>query len=71
MKIPCPTCRESTRKGLLWLSGDDWLECPNRCVEGVLEVIEQRYEPVPRTISIPGVGTIAVPKHHPAFERFA
>jgi len=53
----------------LWLSGDDWLECPDCNATGFAEVVEERFAPVERTISIPGVGTLAVPRHHPIVER--
>jgi hypothetical protein len=69
MKVQCQTCIGSTRQGLLWLSGDDWLECPDCQASGLVEVIEERFAPVERTISIPGVGTLAVPRHHPIVER--
>lgn len=65
----CPTCAGGTRGGLLWLGGDDWLTCPNCNGTQRIELIEQRFAPVERTISIPGVGTLAVPKHHTTFER--
>jgi len=65
----CATCIGSLRPGLLWLGGDDYLECPDCNATGLVEVVEERFAPVERTISIPGVGTIAVPKHHPIVER--
>ena len=69
MKTRCPTCAGSTRMGLLWLGGDDWLECPDCNAIGAVEVVEERFAPVERTISVPGVGTLAVPRHHPVVER--
>ena len=70
MKIsgPCPTCRQSSRRGLLWLGGGDWLECPDCDGSGLFTCHEQRVAPVNRTISVGGL-TMQVPKHHPAFER--
>jgi len=29
LEIVCPTCFQSQRKGLLWLGGKDYLECPD------------------------------------------
>jgi len=29
LAIVCPTCFQSQRKGLLWLGGKDYLECPD------------------------------------------
>lgn len=26
--VRCPDCARSTRPGLLWLGGSDWVECP-------------------------------------------
>jgi len=65
----CQTCIQSTRKGLLWLSGDDWLTCPDCNGTTVIDMVEEKIAPVERTISIPGVGTVQVPKHHPLVER--
>ena len=25
----CPTCKDSQRKGLLWIRGNDYVECPD------------------------------------------
>lgn len=68
MKVPCVTCAKSTRPGLLWLGGGDWLECPDCDGTREIEVIEERFNPTERTISIGGL-TMQVPKHHPTFER--
>jgi DNA-directed RNA polymerase subunit RPC12/RpoP len=29
LEIVCPTCFQSQRKGLLWLGGKDYVECPD------------------------------------------
>lgn len=54
IKTPCLTCSGSTRKGMIWLGGTDWLECPN-CIDGVMEVHESRFTPKERTVFIPGL----------------
>lgn len=68
-QAPCPTCFHSTRRGLLWLGGSDWLECPTCETAGQITIHEQRFVPTERTISIPGAGTIQAPVHHPTMER--
>lgn len=64
----CPTCIHSTRKGLLWLGGGDWLECPDCGGTTIFECQEERIAPVERTISVGGL-TISVPRHHPLAEK--
>lgn len=66
----CQTCEESTRPGLLWLGGNDWLKCPDCDGTTVLKGYEEKIASKERTISIPGVGTIQVPVHHKTLERF-
>jgi len=63
-KAKCPTCATSTRPGLLWLGGNDWVECPSECDRGTIEIHEQRFAPTERTISVGGI-TMQVPRHHP------
>lgn len=49
--ILCDFCSKR-RPGLLWLGGDDWVECPY-CVKGKVEVIQQECPPTGK-IFIPG-----------------
>lgn len=62
----CDLCAPSTRPGLLWLGGGDWVECP-QCVGGKLEIIQQDVQPVGR-IFIPG-STRGATLHHPEHRR--
>lgn len=41
--VRCDLC-SPRRPGLLWLGGNDWVECP-QCKEGKLELVEERVEP--------------------------
>lgn len=50
---PCPTCLRSLRKGLLWLSGNDYVECPDCGGTGIFVCYEQRITPG-RSILVPG-----------------
>jgi endogenous inhibitor of DNA gyrase (YacG/DUF329 family) len=50
---PCPTCRTSLRRGLLWLRGRDYLECPECQGTGIFVMYEQRVMPKTR-ILVPG-----------------
>lgn len=43
--IRCDTCAPSTRPGLLWLGGGDWVECPRGCVNGRIELVEEQVKP--------------------------
>ena len=65
MKVRCPTCAGSTRKGLLWLGGNDWLECPD-CIEGQTEVIATPFTPRERIVSMVGVGSHVERQFHPS-----
>lgn len=51
---PCPTCRTSVRKGLLWLRGTDYLECPDCQGTGTFVCYERLVVP-PRSILVPGL----------------
>lgn len=72
-KHRCPTCAQSTRKGQLWLGGDDWLVCPDCDGTTVMEAVEERFTPVERTVLIPGLRSHVEVRHHPSvahlFER--
>jgi hypothetical protein len=52
--MPCPTCMRSTRKGLLWLGGGDWLTCPSCEGTSVLQATEHRYTPKEKLVFVPG-----------------
>jgi hypothetical protein len=66
LEAQCPTCVQSTRKGLLWLGGDDWLECPDCAESGKVEIIAERFAPKERTVSLVGIGTFTERRHHPS-----
>jgi hypothetical protein len=66
MKVPCQTCARSTRKGLLWLAADDWLECPDCNATGLVEVVEERFTPKERTVLIPGLRSHIERAYHPS-----
>jgi len=53
-QTPCPTCCESVKKGHLWLSGNDYLECPDCGGTGIFTFYEQRITPG-RSILVPGL----------------
>lgn len=54
---PCPTCRTSRRKGMLWLSGKDYLECPDCGGTGTFTMYEHLVTPG-RSILVPGLKRI-------------
>ena len=60
----CPVCAGSTRKGLLWLGGGDWLECPDCGGSGVFSLIEERFTPRTRTVLVPGCRSHVEVQHH-------
>lgn len=68
IKAPCPTCEGAVRPGLLWLGGEDYLVCPSCDGTQRIEIIEERFTPAERTISVGG-RTMQVPRHHRTFER--
>lgn len=47
---PCPTCSRSLRRGLLWLRGSDYVECPDCEGTGVWRYYEQRVVPPPTRV---------------------
>ena len=51
--IPCDVCSQSTRRGLLWLGGGDWVECPQCVGTAKIEVIQKECPPTGR-LFIPG-----------------
>jgi hypothetical protein len=65
LETPCQTCTGSTRKGLLWLGGNDWVECPD-CVEGLTPVVAERFTPRERLVSIPGLRSHVERVLHPS-----
>ncbi len=50
---PCPTCLRSTRRGLLWIGGNDYVICPDCGGTGTFVCYEQRITPG-RSIQVPG-----------------
>lgn len=47
---PCPDCKPSTRPGLLWMGGNDWVECPT-CdpkTPGMVPVIATEFKAMPK-----------------------
>jgi len=54
LESPCPTCYYSDKKGQLWLSGKDYLECPDCEGTGIFILYEQRVQPK-RHILVPGL----------------
>lgn len=54
LRLRCPTCRHSTRPGLLWLGGKDWVECPD--CEGTTWFVmyEERIQPPPSRVFLAG-----------------
>ena len=71
LEIHCPDCRHSRKKGLLWLGGKDYVECPS-CGgpsgghPGVLYMWERAITP-PKHFIMPGFAhstreKIAVPR---------
>lgn len=53
-RFRCPTCQFSTREGLLWLGGGDWLTCPTCDGTGVGKGVEYRYTPKEKLVFVPG-----------------
>ena len=49
----CPTCLHSLRRGLLWLRGKDYVECPDCGGTGTFVMYEQLVTPG-RSILVPG-----------------
>lgn len=62
----CSTCQGSSRKGLLWLGGGDWLECPDCNATGTVTFYADIFNPVERTISMAGIGSHVERRHHPS-----
>lgn len=48
----CPTCAGSLRKGLLWLGGRDYVECPDCEGSGTFVMYEQRVPPPPTRVFV-------------------
>ncbi len=55
LELRCPTCARSTRPGLLWLGGGDWVECPDCEGTTVFVMHEERVPPPPSRVFLPGV----------------
>lgn len=51
MRIPCDMCRQ---RGKLWLSGNDYVECPQCLGQKSIELREHRVQARVRKIFIPG-----------------
>lgn len=51
--IKCDICAPSTRPGLLWMRGSDWVECPQCQGTGKIEIIKRESWPTGK-IFIPG-----------------
>ena len=68
MKIEqrCELCAASSRKGLLWLGGGDWLECPDCGGTGTAQFYADIFNPKERTVSIAGIGSHVERRHHPS-----
>jgi hypothetical protein len=58
---PCVTCQTSTRRGLLWLGGGDYLTCPDCDGTGTLVVYEKKVEP-PRHFAVHGFKPVTLQK---------
>lgn len=71
VEAQCTLCANSTRKGLLWLGGGDWLECPDCNGTGIEKGYAELYHPKERTVSIAGVGTYVERRHHPSIRHLA
>lgn len=69
VRARCPTCIRSTRSGLLWLGGRDWVECPDCGGTEVLEFHEERFTPRERLVSLPGLPSFVERRLHPNQER--
>jgi DNA-directed RNA polymerase subunit RPC12/RpoP len=50
----CPTCKNSLKKGHLWLGGGDYLECPDCGGTTIFVMFEQRITPG-KSILMPGL----------------
>lgn len=66
----CDLCSKSSRKGLLWLGGGDWVECPDCGGTGVDVAYADYFTPKERTVSIAGIGTFVQRWHHPVAKDF-
>ena len=67
LKIPCDMCAGSLRRGLLWLSGNDYLECPQCGGTGTVACVEQRVQARVRTVFMAGQKPhveVALPKRN-------
>lgn len=53
-EMPCPRCQRSARRGLLWLGGKDYVECPDCGGTGTFVIYEHRVTP-PRHIAVHGL----------------
>jgi hypothetical protein len=51
---PCPTCRESLKKGYLWLGGKDYLACPTCGGSGTFVMYEEKVTP-PKSFAVNGL----------------
>ena len=60
-EAPCVTCRESLRRGLLWMGGGDYLECPDCGGTGTLVLYEKKVEP-PRHFAVNGFKPVTLQK---------
>lgn len=61
----CTVCVGSTRPGLLWLGGSDWLECPDCGGTTVVTAYADRFTPVERLVTMPGLCHVER-RHHPS-----
>ncbi|MDQ3024753.1 MAG: hypothetical protein M3R04_10330 [bacterium] len=68
IEAACVTCHKSSRPGLLWLGGGDWLECPD-CTNGTVTFDESRFTPKERTVFIAGLKPHVEVAHHPSIAR--
>lgn len=50
----CPTCAPSSRRGLLWMGGGDYLRCPDCNGTGTFTMYEQLKTP-PRHFLVQGL----------------
>lgn len=54
----CPTCRDSTRRGLIKLAAGgrdgDWVECPDCGGTGIFEMVERLFVPTSTSVLVPG-----------------
>ncbi len=66
LEAPCTTCIGTSRRGLLWLGGSDYLECPDCGGTGVMQMIAERFTPVERLVSMVGIGSLVERRYHPS-----